>query len=57
MHYEQITLDYPHDLFALRLSQSELFWIGEVAWMRDISERAAPQWSADGPGYSTLSLN
>lgn len=54
MHYEQIALEYPHDLFALRLSQSELFWIGEVAWMRDISERAAPQWSADVPGYSTF---
>jgi hypothetical protein len=31
-----------------------LFWIDEVAWMRDISERAAPQWSADVPGYSTF---
>ena len=54
MHYEQIALEYPHDLLAIRLSQSELFWIGEVAWMRDISERAAPQWSADVPGYSTF---
>ena len=35
-HYEQIASDYPHDLFALRIAQSELFWIGEVAWMRDI---------------------
>jgi tetratricopeptide (TPR) repeat protein len=39
-------------LFALRLAQFELFWIGEVAWMRDISERAAAHWSADLPGYS-----
>jgi tetratricopeptide (TPR) repeat protein len=38
-------------LFALRLAQFELFWIGEVAWMRDISERAAAHWSADVPGY------
>jgi hypothetical protein len=51
-HYEQIAIDHPNDLFALRIAQSELFWIGEVAWMRDISERAAPQWSSEVPGYS-----
>jgi tetratricopeptide (TPR) repeat protein len=51
-HFEQIAHDHPNDLFALRIAQSELFWIGEVAWMRDISERAAPHWSADVPGYS-----
>ncbi len=52
-HYQQIVIDHPHDLFAMRLAQSELFWIGEVAWMRDISERAAPQWSAAVPGYAS----
>ena len=52
-HYEQIASDYPHDLFALRIAQSELFWIGEVAWMRDISERAASSWTSDVPGYSS----
>lgn len=51
-HYQQIVNDHPHDLFAMRLAQSELFWIGEVAWMRDISERAASQWTAQVPGYS-----
>ncbi len=50
-YYELIARDHPHDLFALRLGQFELFWIGEVRWMRDISERAAPHWSADDPGY------
>ncbi len=50
-HYEAIARAHPHDLLSLRLSQFELFWIGEVAWMRDISERAAPRWSADVPGY------
>ena len=53
-HYEQILLDHPRDLFALRLAQFELFWIGEVAWMRDISERVAPHWSADMQGYSAI---
>jgi len=51
-HYQQIVNEHPHDLFAMRLAQSELFWIGEVAWMRDISEGAASQWTADVPGYS-----
>ncbi len=49
--FEQIALEHPNDLFALRLSQFELFWIGEVAWMRDISERAAPAWQEGTPGY------
>jgi tetratricopeptide (TPR) repeat protein len=52
-HYEQIANDHPLDLFALRIAQSELFWIGEVAWMRDISERAAPRWNPDVSGYSS----
>ena len=50
-HFERIARAHPHDLFALRLAQFELFWIGEVEWMRDISERAAPTWSADHRGY------
>ena len=52
--YQQIASQHPHDLFAIRHAQSELFWIGEVGWMRDISERAAPDWSADLPGYSVF---
>ena len=51
-HYQQIVNEHPHDLFAMRLAQSELFWIGEVAWMRDISEHVASKWTADVPGYS-----
>ena len=51
-HFEQIASEHPNDLFALRIAQSELFWIGEVAWMRDISERAAPKWSYGVIGYS-----
>ena len=52
-HYQQIVNEHPHDLFAMRLAQSELFWIGEVGWMRDISERAALHWTIDVPGYSS----
>ncbi len=52
--YQQIAAEHPHDLFAIRHAQSELFWIGEVDWMRDISERAAPDWSGDLPGFSVF---
>ncbi len=50
--YEEIVTTHPLELFAMRLAQSELFWIGEVAWMRDISERAAAHWKGDTPLYS-----
>ncbi|NND48724.1 MAG: tetratricopeptide repeat protein [Rhizobiales bacterium] len=49
-HVEAIARAHPHDLLALRLAQFELFWIGEAAWMRDISERAAPAWSKGDKG-------
>lgn len=52
-HYQQIVNAHPHDLFAMRFAQSELFWIGEVAWMRDLSEGAASRWTRDVPGYSS----
>ena len=52
--YQQIAADHPLDLFAIRHAQSELFWIGEVGWMRDISERAAPEWSRDLAGFSVF---
>ncbi len=53
-HYEAIAAESPLDLLALRLSQFELFWIGEVGWMRDISERAAAHWSEAIPSYSAF---
>ncbi len=49
--YETILLHNPRDLFAQRLSQMELFWIGEMKWSAEISQRSARHWSADVPGY------
>jgi tetratricopeptide (TPR) repeat protein len=51
--YESIARAAPQDLLALRLSQFELFWIGEVDWMRDISERAAAHWSPEAESYGS----
>ena len=50
--YEQILAQHPTDLFAHRLVQQELFWLGEARWMADIAEAAAPAWSESDPGYS-----
>ncbi len=49
--YESILAKYPTDLFAQRLSQMELFWIGEMAWSADISGRTVGHWSPEIPGY------
>ena len=49
--YETILAHDPTDLFAQRLSQMELFWIGEMAWSEDISARAAPHWNESVPSY------
>lgn len=50
-HYEAILATNPTDLFAQRLAQMELFWIGEMAWSEQISRRASEHWSASTPGY------
>ncbi|MGI9388075.1 MAG: tetratricopeptide repeat protein [Methyloligellaceae bacterium] len=49
--YETILAHNPLDLFAQRLSQMELFWIGEMQWSAEISARAAAHWSSTVPSY------
>ncbi|MBB3066270.1 tetratricopeptide repeat protein [Limibacillus halophilus] len=49
--YETILVQHPLDLFAQRLAQMELFWIGEMEWSADISARVAPAWSEAVPSY------
>jgi len=51
--YEDILADKPDDLFAHRLAQQELFWMGEARWMADVAEAAAGAWSEDDPDYPT----
>ena len=45
--YERILLDHPTDLFAQRLAQMELFWIGEMAWSAAISGGVADAWGPE----------
>lgn len=49
--YETILVKNPVDLFAQRLAQMELFWIGEMDWSEQISRRAAAHWDESVPGY------
>ena len=52
--YEDILAAAPDDLFAHRLAQQELFWMGEARWMADLVEGAAPAWTEDHPDYGML---
>jgi tetratricopeptide (TPR) repeat protein len=49
--YERVLLDHPHDLFAQRLAQMELFWIGEMDWSAAISGSVADAWGPEVPSY------
>ena len=49
--YETILATHPTDLFAQRLAQMELFWLGEMTWSADISGRVEDAWSSEIPGY------
>ncbi len=49
--YETILAEHPTDLFAQRLAQMELFWIGEMRWSAEISGRVARHWSESVPSY------
>ena len=51
---EEVIAAHPLDLIAIRLGQMELFWLGEVAWARDITRRPAAAWSEEVPGYSAF---
>lgn len=49
--YETILAHHPTDLFAQRLAQMELFWIGEMGWSAEISGRVAAHWHREVPSY------
>ncbi|MCP5080962.1 MAG: tetratricopeptide repeat protein [Alphaproteobacteria bacterium] len=49
--YETILAKNPVDLFAQRLAQMELFWIGEMDWSEQISRRASTHWDKSVPSY------
>lgn len=49
---EQQLIDDPLDIIALRLCQSELFWLGEMQWSASLSASVEKHWSSSHMYYS-----
>ncbi|HXU58517.1 MAG TPA: tetratricopeptide repeat protein [Verrucomicrobiae bacterium] len=45
--WEQILIDHPGDIWALRFAHDTYFYLGEAAVMRDSLARVLPAWPAD----------
>jgi len=51
-HLELQLLADPTDIVALKLCQSELFWLGEMHWSASISASVSEHWNKDNTYYS-----
>lgn len=49
--WEDILLDHPRDILAMRLAHTMHFFLGDLAQMRDSMARVMPHWTEDVPGY------
>ena len=49
--WDDILLDHPHDILAMRLAHTMHFFLGDLARMSDSMARVMPRWSEDVPGY------
>ncbi|MEX0959943.1 MAG: tetratricopeptide repeat protein [Burkholderiales bacterium] len=49
--YGDLTIDYPHDLFALQVAHLTDFLLGQSNLLRDRIARVLPHWTEDMPGY------
>lgn len=49
--WNDILLDHPRDVFALRLGHFTHFYMGDSAGMRDSVQRVLPYWSEEHPAY------
>jgi len=49
--WEEILIDHPHDILALRLAHTMHFFLGDLELMRDSMARVMPRWHEDVPGY------
>lgn len=50
-HWEQIVIDAPHDLLALRSLHFQNFWMGRAPYMRNVVGAALATWDETMPGY------
>ena len=49
--WDEILLDHPHDILAMRLAHTMHFFIGDLAAMADSMARLMPRWDESLPGY------
>ncbi len=52
--WDEILIEHPHDLLAMRLQHFSLFWTGQPYFMRDAVARAIGAWNAGMPGYANV---
>jgi len=53
-HLEDILLEYPQDIMALKLAHYLHFYMGDVAAHRDSVARVMPAWTPALPGYASV---
>ena len=53
-HWDEIIIDDPQDLLAIKLQHFSLFWLGRPDHMRDVIARVKPKWDKTMEGYPTL---
>ena len=49
--WEEILLDHPTDMLALKFAHDSYFYLGQQRQMRDSIERVFPHWNASMPLY------
>ena len=49
--WEEILLDHPRDVLAIRLAHFTHFYLGDSGAMRDSVARVLPHWSEEHPGF------
>ena len=49
--WNDILIDHPLDLLALRVAHTMQYFLGDLAMMRDSLTRVMPYWTPDVPGY------
>jgi len=52
--WEEILLDHPRDVLAIRLAHFTHFYLGDSAALRDSICRVLPYWHSDLPGYGFI---
>ncbi len=52
--WEEILVQWPRDLLALRLAHFQSFWLGTHRRMRNVVVRALPSWDESVPRYGDL---